>query len=59
MHRDRAADIIAVVVTAIWAASMVADAVSVSYAPPLLIHFSMLTTVGLIMGFKYSKHKEL
>ena len=55
LSRERTSNIIAVVVTAVWAVSMVLDMVSNGYQPPPMIHFSLLSTVGAIFGFKYSR----
>lgn len=52
---DRVAGIIALTVTAVWAASMLVDAFSSQYQPPVYIHASLLTTVGIIIGFRQGR----
>jgi hypothetical protein len=49
---EKIAGIIALTVTLVWALSMLVDAFSTAYQPPVLIHASLLTTVGIIMGFR-------
>jgi len=52
---ERVAEIIALTVTLVWAASMLVGAFSKSYRPPVLIHASLLTTVGIILGFRHGR----
>lgn len=46
------AGIIALTITVVWAASMLVDAFSDKYQPPVFIHACLLTTVGAILGFR-------
>ena len=52
---ERTAGFIALTVTIVWAASMLIDAFSSKYQPPVLIHASLLTTVGIILGFRQGR----
>lgn len=52
---EKTAGFIALVVTVVWAASMLVDALSASYQPPVMIHASLLTTVGILLGFRQSR----
>lgn len=49
---ERIAGIIALTVTLVWAASMLVDAFSKTYQPPVFIHACLLATVGFILGFR-------
>lgn len=45
-------DIIAALVTSVWAASMIVDMYSKSYTPPLMTHFILMLAVGMVFGIK-------
>lgn len=50
---DRAAVVIALVVTAVWVASCVADAVVAAYDPPATVHALMMAVAGWAFGQRY------
>lgn len=58
MAGDRLPTTIAVVITVLWASSVVLDAAWSAYDPPVTLHLLMTTVAGWAFGERYLRRKD-
>lgn len=57
-RRDWLVNYIAIIVTTIWAVTLVVGMINPNYTPPVAIYPALLAVVGGVFGFKLTKRED-